>query len=34
MQTSSVEQKSIRKAPDVAAFAKAMDPSYLAKAVG
>ena len=29
-----VEQKSIRSAPDVAAFAKATDTSYLAKAVG
>jgi taurine transport system substrate-binding protein len=29
-----VEQKSIRAAPDVAAFAKAINTSYLAKAVG
>ena len=29
-----VEQKSIRKAPDVAAFNKAINTSYLAKAVG
>jgi taurine transport system substrate-binding protein len=29
-----VEQKSIRKAPDVDAFAKAINTSYLAKAVG
>ena len=29
-----VEQKSIRKAPDLAAFAKAINTSYLAKAVG
>ena len=29
-----VEQKSIRKAPDVDVFAKAINTSYLAKAVG
>lgn len=29
-----VEQKSIRKAPDVAAFSKAINTSYLAKAIG